>query len=48
MCTLRSFPYLIDHCIEWARSKFYDLFVKPSNFLVEFSQDPEQAEQTFK
>lgn len=20
MCTMRSFPYLIDHCIEWARS----------------------------
>ena len=27
MCTLRNFPSLIDHCIEWARSKFNDLFV---------------------
>ena len=21
-CTLRNFPHLIDHCIEWARDKF--------------------------
>ena len=29
MCTLRNFPHLIDHCIEWARDQFEALFVKP-------------------
>ena len=26
MCTLANFPYLIEHCIEWARSAFTGLF----------------------
>jgi ubiquitin-activating enzyme E1 len=25
-CTLRNFPHLIDHCIEWARPEFEELF----------------------
>ena len=29
MCTLRNFPHLIDHCIEWARAKF-EVFDWPS------------------
>ena len=24
-CTLRNFPHLIDHCIEWARDKFAEV-----------------------
>lgn len=28
MCTLRNFPHLTDHCIEWARDQFALLFVK--------------------
>eukprot|EP00937_MAST-01D_sp_MAST-1D-sp2_P003962 g3962.t1 len=28
MCTLRNFPHLTDHCIEWARDQFAALFVK--------------------
>jgi ubiquitin-activating enzyme E1 len=28
MCTLRNFPHLTDHCIEWARDQFELLFVK--------------------
>ena len=28
MCTLRNFPHLTDHCIEWARDQFGALFVK--------------------
>jgi ubiquitin-activating enzyme E1 len=32
MCTLRNFPHLTDHCIEWARDQFELLFVKlPKN-----------------
>ena len=28
MCTLRNFPTLITHCIEWARDKFEGYFIK--------------------
>jgi ubiquitin-activating enzyme E1 len=30
MCTLRDFPYIIEHCIEWARDLFALLFVNSS------------------
>ena len=42
MCTLRSFPYLIDHTIEWSRSKFFDLFVQTSKFLKDMFENPEK------
>lgn len=45
MCTMRSFPYLINHCIEWARVKFFELFVNSSTFLNEFFQDIEKGEK---
>jgi ubiquitin-activating enzyme E1 len=48
MCTMRSFPYLIDHCIEWARAKFFDLFVQVSKFLKEFFSDPIKGTEKFK
>eukprot|EP00455_Lapot_gusevi_P024090 TRINITY_DN24_c0_g1_i5.p1 TRINITY_DN24_c0_g1~~TRINITY_DN24_c0_g1_i5.p1 ORF type:complete len:1100 (-),score=574.74 TRINITY_DN24_c0_g1_i5:196-3444(-) len=32
-CTLRNFPHLIEHCIEWARPQFEELFeLTPKNF----------------
>jgi ubiquitin-activating enzyme E1 len=39
MCTLRNFPHLIEHCIEWARAQFNDLFVDPANDLDQFLRD---------
>lgn len=34
MCTLKFFPYLIEHCIQWARDSFEGMFVKaPQNFM---------------
>lgn len=41
MCTLRNFPHLIDHCIEWARDKFAELFVKPAKRVAKFAADPQ-------
>ena len=26
LCTLKNFPYLIEHCIEWGKNKFHELF----------------------
>ena len=34
MCTLKNFPYLTDHTIQWARNLFEGIFVNaPKNFL---------------
>lgn len=40
MCTLRNFPYIYDHCIEWARSQFDDLFVSPMQSAHQIIEDP--------
>jgi ubiquitin-activating enzyme E1 len=39
MCTLRNFPSLIEHCIEWSRAQFEDLFVVPSAEAKKFIDD---------
>eukprot|EP00933_Yihiella_yeosuensis_P028770 TRINITY_DN22588_c0_g1_i2.p1 TRINITY_DN22588_c0_g1~~TRINITY_DN22588_c0_g1_i2.p1 ORF type:complete len:1213 (+),score=350.78 TRINITY_DN22588_c0_g1_i2:70-3708(+) len=41
MCTLRNFPHLPDHCIEWARDQFELLFVKSIKQLQKFKEDPD-------
>ena len=40
MCTLRNFPNLIEHCIEWGRDKFNGLFVDGPADLVSFLDHP--------
>jgi len=40
MCTLRNFPHLIDHCIEWSRDQFEAVFVKPVKRAKVFTEDP--------
>jgi ubiquitin-activating enzyme E1 len=30
MCTLRNFPNLIEHCIEWGRDSFNAMFTAPA------------------
>jgi ubiquitin-activating enzyme E1 len=40
MCTLRNFPHLIDHCIEWARAQFTEQFVAPFQDAAKFMEDP--------
>jgi ubiquitin-activating enzyme E1 len=39
MCTLRNFPSLIEHCIEWARAQFTDQFCVPSGNAKKFVED---------
>jgi ubiquitin-activating enzyme E1 len=36
MCTLRNFPNQIEHCIEWGRDKFNELFVDTPGDLISF------------
>ncbi|SCU64319.1 ubiquitin-activating enzyme E1, putative [Trypanosoma equiperdum] len=40
MCTLRNFPYTSDHCTEWARAQFDDLFVSPMQTVRQLLENP--------
>jgi ubiquitin-activating enzyme E1 len=40
MCTLRNFPNLIEHCIEWGRDKFTELFVDGAADVVGYLENP--------
>lgn len=40
MCTLRNFPNQIEHCIEWGRDKFNELFVEIPNDIVSYLDNP--------
>eukprot|EP00475_Leptophrys_vorax_P000539 TRINITY_DN102_c0_g1_i1.p1 TRINITY_DN102_c0_g1~~TRINITY_DN102_c0_g1_i1.p1 ORF type:complete len:1081 (-),score=373.56 TRINITY_DN102_c0_g1_i1:63-3305(-) len=41
MCTLRNFPHFIEHCIEWARARFSDLFSDGAQELNSLLKDRE-------
>eukprot|EP00924_Labyrinthula_sp_SR-Ha-C_P002342 maker-scaffold_16-snap-gene-1.20-mRNA-1 protein AED:0.05 eAED:0.05 QI:124/1/0.66/1/1/1/3/0/1222 len=40
MCTLRNFPSTVEHCVEWARARFTDLFEVDAQKAVNFQADP--------
>ena len=40
MCTLRNFPNLIEHCIEWGRDDFNAMFTDRAQDTLSFIQDP--------
>jgi len=40
MCTLRNFPHLTDHCIEWSRDQFELLFVKLGKSAEKYCTSP--------
>lgn len=40
MCTLRNFPNQIEHCIEWARNKFDELFGEKPTSIRSFLASP--------
>jgi ubiquitin-activating enzyme E1 len=42
MCTLRSFPNLIEHCIEWGRAKFEGLFSQRCMDAIDLLKNQEQ------
>ncbi|CAF1435465.1 unnamed protein product [Rotaria sp. Silwood1] len=49
MCTLRHFPNLIEHTIEWARDNFSGLFTIPPQQAEDFLRGPKEfAERTTK
>ena len=40
-CTLKNFPYQIEHTIQWARDFFEGIFVQGPNDCNEYLKDPE-------
>jgi len=42
LCTLRNFPSLIEHCLEWSRSGFAELFVKNVKDANAFLENPQE------
>ncbi|CAF5009324.1 unnamed protein product, partial [Rotaria sp. Silwood1] len=49
ICTLRNFPHLVEHTVEWARDNFASLFTIPPQQADEFMRNPKEfAEQTAK
>jgi ubiquitin-activating enzyme E1 len=45
MCTLRNFPHLTDHCIEWARDQFELFFVKLPKSVQRYIDEPDAFER---
>lgn len=45
MCTLRNFPQITDHCIEWARDQFALLFIKLIKYVETYLQSPRAFEE---
>lgn len=43
LCTLKNFPYQIEHTIQWARDYFEGIFTEPSSELQKFYNDHNQA-----
>jgi len=48
LCTLRNFPNLIEHCIEWARAQFTDLFESPPASFNKFIKNPNEFFEDIK
>ena len=42
MCTLRNFPNKIEHCIEWGRNRFGELFTEKPTNLRTYLEDREE------
>ncbi|KAL3317491.1 E1 ubiquitin-activating protein [Cichlidogyrus casuarinus] len=41
-CTLRNFPYLIEHTLQWARDQFEGMFAQQSSTLLAYLENPEK------
>ena len=48
LCTLKNFPSKIEHCIEWALSKFNDFFTLPVEELLKFFDNREAFYNSIK
>ncbi|KAF8631275.1 hypothetical protein AX15_002601 [Amanita polypyramis BW_CC] len=47
-CTIKNFPNAINHTIEWSRSQFDSLFVKPPQAVNAYLSEPNYIQNTMK
>ncbi|KAF8204900.1 ubiquitin activating enzyme [Pholiota molesta] len=47
-CTIKNFPNAINHTIEWSRTQFDSLFVKPAQAANAYLSEPNYLESTLK
>ncbi|KAJ2933673.1 hypothetical protein H1R20_g3400, partial [Candolleomyces eurysporus] len=47
-CTIKNFPNAINHTIEWSRTQFDNLFVKPAQSANAYLSEPNYLESTLK
>ncbi|KAH9973020.1 ubiquitin activating enzyme [Lactifluus volemus] len=47
-CTVKNFPNAIQHCIEWSRTEFDNLFVKPPQSVNSYLSEPGYLENALK
>ncbi|TFK43234.1 ubiquitin activating enzyme [Crucibulum laeve] len=47
-CTIKNFPNAINHTIEWSRTQFDNLFVKPAQAVNAYLSEPNYLESTLK
>lgn len=47
-CTIKNFPNAINHTIEWSRTQFDNLFVKPPQAANAYLSEPNYLESTLK
>lgn len=47
-CTVKNFPNAIQHCIEWSRTEFDNLFVKPPQAVNAYLSEPNYLENNLK
>lgn len=45
LCTIKSYPYAIEHCIEWALSEFKQLFNQNVQTLKDYLSDPQKYKE---
>jgi len=48
LCTLKNFPYLIEHTIQWARDLFEGVFVEGPNEYMKYAENPTKYLQTLQ
>lgn len=46
LCTLKNFPHLIEHTIQWARDYFEGIFVEGPNEYMKYAENPIKYLQT--
>ncbi|KAF8640005.1 hypothetical protein AX17_001250 [Amanita inopinata Kibby_2008] len=47
-CTIKNFPNAISHTIEWSRTQFDNLFVKPAQAVNAYLSEPNYLQNTIK